>query len=131
MTVDKTVDDKKIYKVGDTVEWTDVITNTGNCDLTNIIVTENFNGTFNTTYKPEGNAVTIPVLKEGESVEIRYTTTVYAGDLSNSTYTCKVDVTTDQNVDETASASVKVTGPAFTVKKYSDKQIADMFSENL
>ena len=122
LTVDKTVDDKKIYKVGDTVEWTDVITNTGNCDLTNIIVTENFNGTFNTTYKPEGNAVTIPVLKEGESVEIRYTTTVYAGDLSNSTYTCKVDVTTDQNVDETASASVKVTGPAFTVKKYSDKQ---------
>lgn len=40
MTFSKTVDADKEYRRGDKVVWTDKVTNTGECDLTNVVITE-------------------------------------------------------------------------------------------
>ena len=122
-TVEKTVDSNTIYNIGDEVEWTDKITNTGDCDLTNIKLTETLNGTFVTDYQTDGNSVVIPVLKQGESAEIKFITKVQPGDLSNSRYICKVKITTAENISGSAFSEVKVTGPAIKITKYSNKEI--------
>ena len=123
LTVEKTTDNETVYKVGDTVEWIDVITNTGDCTLNNVVVTENFIGRFDTTeYDTNGNTLNIPKLEAGDSVTVKYITDIRQGDLSSSTYTSKIYVSADEKISETAAASVKVTGPAFRITKYADKE---------
>ena len=123
ITLTKTVDTSKEYVIGDTVVWTDTITNNGECDLTNIVLSENLTGTFNTKYEKTASTVTIPTLAAGQSETIKFSTVIEAAYLSDHTYNSISSVTTDQNAAANAAASVNVVGPAITVQKSSDKSI--------
>ena len=121
MTFKKTVDSEKEYRRGDKVVWTDTVTNTGECDLTNIVITESLVGEFNTEYETTADSVTIPKLAQGESISIEFTSTITPADIVDRTYTCTAEVNAREYLTATDSASVKIVGPALTVGKYSDK----------
>ena len=120
ITLTKTVEDKE-YVIGDTIVWKDTITNNGECDLTNVVLSENLEGTFNTKYETTASTVTIPTLAAGQSETIEFSTVIKSAYLSDHEYKNSTNVTADQNVSAEANASVKVTGPAVTVQKTADQ----------
>ena len=121
LTFKKTVDADKEYRRGDKVVWTDTVTNTGERDLTNIVITESLVGEFKTDYETTADSVTIPKLAQGESVSVEFTSTITAADVTDRTYTCTAEVVAREYLSASDSASVKIVGPAVTVGKYADK----------
>ena len=99
--VDKTVDEPKSeYKVGDVVNYTITVTNTGNLTLNNLEVTDQMQGASGNATIAEkdgvtvdGNKAVIAKLAVGESIELKASYTVARED-ADSTLSNKVNVTT-------------------------------------
>ena len=105
--VTKTVEDRD-YVVGETVTWNDSITNNGECDLTNVVVTESLNGTFSLDYETTENTMIIPVIKVGETVEFTFTTVIDSEDVIEELYPCTVEAVARENVSDADSKAVTV-----------------------
>lgn len=88
MTVTKTAD-VETAKVGDFVNYTITVTNTGNRDIEQITLTDIFNGKGEYTVTAGDRFITteagfyIPVLSVGETIEIHYTYKVVEDDLED------------------------------------------------
>ena len=88
MTVTKTAD-VETAKVGDFVNYTITVTNTGNRDIEQIALTDIFNGKGEYTVTAGDRFITteagfyIPVLSVGETIEIHYTYKVVEDDLED------------------------------------------------
>ena len=99
--LDKTVDEPKSeYKVGDVVNYTITVTNTGNLTLNNLEVTDQMQGASGSAAIAEkdgvtvdGNKAVIAKLAVGESIELKASYTVARED-ADSTLSNKVNVTT-------------------------------------
>lgn len=115
--------EEKTYKVGDTITYTDSITNKGECDLTNVVVTESQNGTFETEYEATENTVTIPSIAIGETVTLKFTSVIEEYAVVNHQFTCTAEVTTAQNVTTIGSHTVNVEVNDISVSKYTAKDI--------
>lgn len=115
--------EEKTYKVGDTITYTDSITNKGECDLTNVVVTESQNGTFETEYETGENTVTIPSIAVGETVTLKFTSVIEEDAVVNHQFTCTAEVTTAQKVTTSDSHTVNVEINDITVAKHTPKDI--------
>lgn len=115
--------EEKTYKVGDTITYTDTITNKGECDLTNVVVTESQNGTFETEYETGKNTVTIPCIAIGETVTLRFTSVIEEDTVVNHQFTCTAEVTTSQKVTASDTHTVNVETNHITVAKHTAKDI--------
>ena len=112
LEVTKTAD-RTAAKVGETITYTIKVKNTGNVDLVNVMVKENFSGDLNNitvTQSPAGTqfsaadgTFTIPVLAEGDEVFIVFTYVPEAtGKLTNAVVvTGKTEGDTDSDDDPT------------------------------
>lgn len=124
LTVSKSAD-KKQYTVGNTVTYTDSITNIGDTPLTNVTVTESLNGTFETDYESTENTVTIPVIKVGETVKLTFKTVIESEDITDDAYICSVEVDSAEGISDSDTLAVRIVNPAVTVSKSTDKNIYD------
>ena len=91
------------YKVGDTVIWTDTVTNTGDYPLTNVVVREIIPGTFITDEEYEqtdGNAIIIPVIGVGESITFQYKVIVDETNVNQDLCACSVTATAAEGVSD-------------------------------
>ena len=109
VTVTKTPASENV-RVGDEIVYLDVVTNVGDIDLTNVVVTENLPGTFDV------NPV-IPSLPAGESVTLAFT--VKAG--KSGVLTSTVDVTSNEGAKAQATCNLDVINPSIEVAKTADK----------
>ena len=110
--VTKTVD-RHDYHIGDTVTWTDTVTNTGNYPLTNIVVRETLEGKFifdnSEDFKEtDDNAFVIPKLDVGESVTFKYSTTIDELDVNDDLYPCTVTATASEGISDNDSKDVPI-----------------------
>lgn len=116
ISVTKTVDDRT-YAIGETVVWTDTVTNTGDMLLTNVVVTESLNGTFDTSFDTTDNSFVIPTLEAGESVTFTFSTVITDKDYADKVQNCTVDAVAAEGVSDDATAEVPVNGAAIKVVK--------------
>ena len=101
-TVTKTVDNPQAeYKVGDVINYTIKVTNTGNLSLNNLVVKDQMQGTDGTVVIAAKNGVTIngttatiAKLAVGASIELKASYTVVRAD-ADSALSNKVNVTTN------------------------------------
>ena len=127
--------DKEVYKNGETIVYTIKVTNTGETTLTNVIVTESLNGTFDNQngIKVNGNVVTIDSMNIGESRTLTYRVVVPANSKDGDIITNIVNVTTNEGVKDEAKKDVKVEVPStpitpsktprISITKTSDKEV--------
>ena len=122
--------DKEVYKNGETIVYTIKVTNTGETTLTNVIVTESLNGTFDNQdgIKVNGNIVTIDSMNVGESKTLTYRVAVPANSKDGDIVKNIVNVTTNEGVKDEAKKDVKVEvpitpkdNPSLAIVKTSDK----------
>ena len=114
--VTKTVDGRT-YKIGETVVWTDTITNKGDVPLTNVVVTESIDGTFDVEYETDGSSFTIPKLDVGESYTFTFSTVVTNENISDFIHTTTVKAAADEGVNDNDTKDVPVNAAAIKVVK--------------
>ena len=134
VSITKTTD-KEVYKNGETIVYTIVVTNTGETTLTNVVVTESLNGTFDNQdgIKINNNVVTIDSMNVGESKTLTYRVAVPANSKDGDIVKNIVDVTTNEGVKDEAKKDVKVEVPStpitptktpkVSITKTSDKEV--------
>lgn len=116
----------ELYSDTQNIVYTDTVTNTGDCTLHNVVISENFKegsysenpiGTVN-----ENGAFVIDELKPGESVELTYT--IPASDVTLIDCYAENNVTAvcDENVTDTDSTKVKVVHYEISVVKIVDSE---------
>ena len=122
--------DKEVYKNGETIVYTIKVTNTGETTLTNVVVTESLNGTFDNQngIKVNGNVVTIDSMNVGESKTLTYKVAVPSDSKDGDIVKNIVNVTTNEGVKDEAKKDVKVEvpvtpkdNPSLAIVKTSDK----------
>ena len=123
ISVEKAADKESCY-LNDTVKFTDTITNMGNYRLTNVVVNESLNGTYDIDYDgfilvPQG--LLIPVLEPGDSFVINHIVTADKSKIEGNVITDTVGVASSEGAMANASASVNVLEPSVTIKKTTDK----------
>lgn len=111
--------EKPIFDFNDAVVVVDIIKNTGDCVLTDIVVTENLPGVFDGT---DTNVYNIPELNPGEKVELRFIVNI--SDVDGNPIVSTVNVKTKQGAEDEASCEVKVEKPnvGVTLSKKPDKE---------
>ena len=127
--------DKEVYKNGETIVYTIKVTNTGETTLTNVVVTESLNGTFDNQdgIKINNNVVTIDSMNVGESKTLTYRVAVPANSKDGDIVKNIVNVTTNEGVKDEAKKDVKVEVPStpitptktpkVSITKTSDKEV--------
>ena len=127
--------DKEVYKNGETIVYTIKVTNTGETTLTNVVVTESLNGTFDNQngIKVNGNVVTIGSMNVGESKTLTYRVAIPANSKDGDIIKNTVNVTTNEGVKDEAKKDVKVKVPStpvtpsktprISITKTSDKEV--------
>ena len=119
--------DKDSVKVGDTINYTITVTNTGNVDLTDVKITDTFtgNGTLNTNTLPEGvqyeNGVfTIANLPaDSDPVTINVSYTAVEADAVTGTIINSAESNLDNNKsdDEVTTTVTEADNPAISITK--------------
>jgi hypothetical protein len=102
--------------VGDELHYTITVTNTGDEDLANLVVTDTVDG---------HPSVPVPgapsELEAGDSIELEFTYTVQEGDdespLSNSVTATATGVTSGEEVESTSECETVISHPEITVEK--------------
>ena len=127
--------DKEVYKNGETIVYTIKVTNTGETTLTNVVVTESLNGTFDNQdgIKINNNVVTIDSMNVGESKTLTYRVAIPANSKDGDIVKNIVNVTTNEGVKDEAKKDVKVEVPStpitptktpkVSITKTSDKEV--------
>lgn len=115
--------DKEQAMIGDTVTYTDTITNNGECDLTNIVVTESVDGTFVTDYESNEKSVIIPNLAVGETAEITFIAAIESDKVANGVYNCTVKAVSDEKASAGDTSNVRIVNSGISITKMADKDI--------
>lgn len=105
--------------MGDIITYTDTIENTGDSVLTNVVISENLEGTFkeDENLTINGSSATLDRLEVGAKYEVTYSVEVPEGTEVESI----VSVVTDEGVSAEANATVKVIHPSIKVFSTADK----------
>lgn len=122
--IEKTPDKPRYYR-GDIAIYTDTVTNTGNIDLTNVIISENLDGVFiddgiDGVTIDEGKVI-IDIIPAGEEVSVRYKVIVDDPNVDDNKITSTATVTTDEGATNEITIITEVKNPAISVKKTADK----------
>ena len=129
VTVSK-VADIETFKKGDKVTYTSVVKNTGNCPLTNVVISENMYGTFAGDIKGEGTVYTLDTLGVGEFKTYTYTTDSSLYTIKDSKATSKVYVTSAEGAKADANVTLTEVPEVVTVEKpdYTVTKVANVKS---
>ena len=108
----------------DSIIFEDTITNTGNVDLNNVILTENLNGHFINTITDNtivnNNIITISKLLVGQSISFKYEVIANDETITNNKVNSSITATCDENVQDTANVTVDIKNPSIKVEKSSN-----------
>lgn len=114
----------EFYSDTQNIVYTDTVTNTGDCTLHNVVVSENFKeGSYSENpigSVNENGAFVIDELKPGESVELTYTIPASDVTLTDTYAENTVTASCDENVTDTDSTKVKVVHYEISVVKIVD-----------
>ena len=116
------VADKDEYLPSDKIVFTDTVTNTGNIDLTEVVLSENLKGTYadSKDYTVKDGTVTLPLLKVGESYSFTYIVSV-ADAVKDYRVLSEANVTTKEGATAQVDLESRVVDPRISVSKTSDK----------
>ena len=119
--------DKGSVKVGDTINYTITVTNTGNVDLTDVKITDTFtgNGTLNTNTLPDGvqyenrvfTIANLPADSDPVTINVSYTAVeadAVTGTIINS---AESDLDNDKSDDKVTTTVTEADNPAISITK--------------
>ncbi len=114
-TVEKTAAEDRFHKVGDDLNYTVTITNTGQIAIENLVVDDTLVDFADMTL--EGDSGTIGDLDVGETWTLTYTYTVTAADVATGKVRNTVTVTDPGDPDNPVEGELTVHKPSYTVVK--------------